>query len=93
MRCQLLDKPYIELQPLIIDKNQYAKLDFLLVSPWEKFIKIPYPQTQNLGRLKYIMQLINSLIMQEKNIYSHTGLREINGELCYLYHRRNYRQC
>ena len=93
VNCQLLDKTHISLSPMEVDTAAFSKLDFILGSSWDKYAIVSYPQTTNTNRLKYVMQLINRKVMQEKTVYTHTGLREIDGELCYLFHRRNNRKC
>lgn len=75
----------MKLPPLFVDATTFSQLTFIDGSSWEKYATIEYPQTQNKNRLKYVMQNINKITMQEETVYAHTGMKVIDGELCYLY--------
>ncbi len=90
MGCILLDADYIQLPSIIIDANAYSRCDFFVGSPWDKHCIIS-AGNGNSQRLREAMQHISRNTMNEKKIYTHTGFRTIDGNLCYLYHRRSYR--
>lgn len=85
MNCELIDTPHIKLPSLIIDANSYSKCDFFIGSSWDKHC-ILSAGNGNSARLREAMQNVSRYTMNEKTIYTHTGLRRIDNNLCYLYH-------
>lgn len=85
MNCELIDTPHIKLPSLIIDVNSYSKCDFIIGSSWDKHC-ILSAGNGNTARLREAMQNVSRQTMNEKTIYTHTGFRRIDNNLCYLCH-------
>lgn len=85
MKCVILDNPDIKLPTLLVDTSSYAKCDFILGSSWDKYCIIS-AGTGNNSRLREVMQILSRECMNEKKIYTNTGFKRINNNLCYLYH-------
>ena len=85
MSCNLIDFPEIKLPNVIIDASSYSKFDFIIGSSWDRHCIIS-AGNGNTARLREASQYVSRQTMNEKIVYTHTGFRRIENNLCYLYH-------
>ncbi len=85
VKCLILDEPSIKLPEQLITVEQFQKNNYILGSNWDKYAIASAGSTIP-DKLREVSQHIGRHIMEEKNIYAHTGFTRINGKLCYLYH-------
>lgn len=85
IKCLILDEPNIKLAEQVITVEQLQKNNYILGSSWDKYAITSAGSTIP-DKLREASQHIGRHIMEEKNIYAHTGFTRINGKLCYLYH-------
>ena len=85
MKCLLLDNLKIEMPTQIITMEQLQKSNYILGSKWDKYA-IVHAGTTNADKIREVSQLEGRQLMEEKQVYTHTGFIRVNGELVYLYH-------
>lgn len=83
VNCCLLDSNK-QMEDLIINTDQFKNFNFI-IGTWDKYAIIRAGNTNN-EKLREIMQLVNRAVMEEKEIYAHTGFIRKDGKLCFLYH-------
>lgn len=85
VKCLILDDLNIKLAEQIITVEQFQKNNYILGSSWDKYAITSAGSTIP-DKLREVSQHIGRYVMEEKNIYTHTGFTKVNGKLCYLFH-------
>ena len=84
MECHLLNCPNLKLPLIATGVDGYSKMNFIDGSAWDNLAIIKAGKS-NPERQKEVMKIISRDTMQEKTVYSHTGFKRIDNQLCYLY--------